>query len=168
MFIAKKFAPGRSVTDTLIGEGSVLEGRIVSAASLRLEGRITGDIECAGDVIIGERGCATSNITAREVVLAGQVVGNVKATGKLTITATGSLQGNIRAASISIEEGGVFQGMSLMEPKPTAAAAKRASAGATGPAKSEAEARKEGKPNANAGKKELALGALNGPAPELP
>ncbi|MCD1259574.1 polymer-forming cytoskeletal protein [Paenibacillus athensensis] len=157
MFTAKKYAPGRSATDTLIGEGSVLEGSLISAASLRLEGRITGDIECAGDVIIGERGFATSNITAREVILAGRVLGNIEAAGKLTITATGSLQGNIRAAAISIEEGGVFQGMSLMEPKAPAASARTEQpegGSATGKDKKAAKAR------------EVALNGLNGPAPE--
>lgn len=117
MFKAKKPSINLSTTDTLIGEGSVFEGRIKSEASIRIEGHITGDIECAGDVTIGEKGVAKSNISARDVILAGSLHGNVITKGKLTITSTGSLHGNTSAASLIINEGGIFQGSSKMEPK---------------------------------------------------
>jgi cytoskeletal protein CcmA (bactofilin family) len=117
MFKKKKDFMNPNTTDTLIGEGTTFEGRIKSEASIRIEGGITGDIECAGDVIIGEHGVVKSNITARDVVLAGSMQGNIITKGKLTITSTGSLQGNISSASIIIEEGGLFQGNSKMESK---------------------------------------------------
>lgn len=115
MFKSKKNLMNPNTTDTLIGEGTTFEGRIKSEASIRIEGGITGDIECAGDVIIGERGVVRSNVSARDVILAGNVHGNIITKGKLTITSTGSLQGNISAASFIIEEGGQFQGNSKME-----------------------------------------------------
>jgi cytoskeletal protein CcmA (bactofilin family) len=122
MFKSKKNVMNPNTTDTLIGEGTTFEGRIKSEASIRIEGGITGDIECAGDVIIGERGDVKSNISARDVVLAGNVQGNIITKGKLTITSTGSLQGNISAAYFIIEEGGLFQGNSKMDTKTTTAA----------------------------------------------
>ncbi len=122
MFKKKKDFMNPNTTDTLIGEGTTFEGRIKSEASIRIEGGITGDIECAGDVIIGEHGVVKSNISARDVVLAGSVQGNIITKGKLTITSTGSLQGNISAASFIIEEGGLFQGNSKMESKTSTAA----------------------------------------------
>lgn len=117
MFKKTKNLMNPNTTDTLIGEGTSFEGRIKSEASIRIEGGITGDIDCAGDVIIGEHGVVKSNISARDVVLAGSVHGNITTKGKLTITSTGSLHGNISAASFIIEEGGVFQGSSKMETK---------------------------------------------------
>ncbi|MDD9266671.1 polymer-forming cytoskeletal protein [Paenibacillus sp. GCM10023248] len=122
MFKGKKNLMNPNTTDTLIGEGTTFEGRIKSEASIRIEGGITGDIDCAGDVIIGERGVVKSNISARDVILAGNVHGNVTTKGKLTITSTGSLYGNISAASFIIEEGGLFQGNSKMEAAQPAAA----------------------------------------------
>jgi cytoskeletal protein CcmA (bactofilin family) len=117
MFKGKKQALNPNTTDTLVGEGTTFEGRIKSEASLRIEGQLTGDIECTGDVIVGEKGSVKSNIAARDVTIAGTVHGNVVTKGKLTITSTGSLHGNISAASFIIEEGGVFQGTSKMESK---------------------------------------------------
>lgn len=102
-------------TDTLIGEGSSFEGKIKSEAGLRVEGQIIGDIECEGDVTIGENGIARSHVRARNVIIAGQVTGNVSASGKLTIKATGKLRGNLSAQELSIESGGVFHGLSKMD-----------------------------------------------------
>lgn len=108
-------------TDTLIGEGTIFEGIIKSEASIRIEGSIIGDIMSSGDVIIGENGSISSNVTARDLVLAGQLSGNVEVSGKLTICATGVLNGNISAQSLIIEAGGVFNGSSKMtESKPEA------------------------------------------------
>lgn len=104
-------------TDTLIGEGSVFEGKIKSEAGLRVEGRIVGDIDCTGDVTVGENGYAKSNIKARNVIIAGQVTGNISASGKLTIKATGQLYGNLSALELSIESGAIFQGLSKMDAK---------------------------------------------------
>jgi cytoskeletal protein CcmA (bactofilin family) len=107
-----------NTTDTLIGEGSLFEGKIKSQASIRVEGQIVGDIECEGDVTIGENGVARSNIKARNVVLAGKVYGNLQAKGMLTIRASGHLHGNLTAQELAIEAGGIFQGSSKMEEKP--------------------------------------------------
>ncbi|ANE46973.1 cell shape determination protein CcmA [Paenibacillus swuensis] len=115
MFSKKKAALNPNTTDTLVGEGSIFEGKITSEASVRIEGQITGDISCQGDVIVGEEGIVKSNIAARDVVIAGAVHGNVNTKGKLTIMSTGKLYGNTNAAAFIIEEGGLFQGMSKMD-----------------------------------------------------
>jgi cytoskeletal protein CcmA (bactofilin family) len=120
MFKHKKCKIDPNTTDTLIGEGSLFEGKIKSDGGIRVEGQITGDIDSAGDVTVGENGIARSNIKARNVILAGQVVGNVSAKGKLTIKASGKLHGNLSAAELSIESGGEFQGSSKMDVKETA------------------------------------------------
>lgn len=121
-------------TDTLIGEGSVFEGKIKSEAGVRVEGQIIGDIECEGDVTVGEKGVIQSNIIARNVIIAGTVTGNIQARSKLSITAKGKLFGNMSAASISIEEGSIFEGTSRMAggtgaPAPVEASKKEAAAG---------------------------------------
>jgi cytoskeletal protein CcmA (bactofilin family) len=114
MFKKKKVKINPNTTDTLVGEGSVFEGRIKSEASLRIEGHIIGDIECLGDVTIGEHGVAKSNIIARHITIAGAVHGNVSTKGLLTITETGQLFGNTVSQTLIIAEGGMFQGQSKM------------------------------------------------------
>ncbi|WP_409342388.1 polymer-forming cytoskeletal protein [Paenibacillus sp. MBLB4367] len=117
MMFKKKDKPriNPNTTDTLIGEGTVYEGKIKSEASVRIEGQMIGDVECQGDVTVGEKGSVKSNLSARDVVIAGSVNGNVTAKGKLTIRATGRVFGNVQAAAFVIDDGGVFQGTSKMQ-----------------------------------------------------
>ncbi|MCD1259594.1 polymer-forming cytoskeletal protein [Paenibacillus athensensis] len=129
-------------TDTLIGESTIFEGKIVSEASLRVEGQLVGDIECAGDVTIGENAVLQSNIHGRDVIIAGKVRGNVHTKGKLVVTSSGLLVGNIEVRSFVIEEGGVFQGMSTMSP---AASGNERGSGAGGGKVYEAKAHKQQK-----------------------
>jgi cytoskeletal protein CcmA (bactofilin family) len=109
-------------TDTIIGEGTICEGKIVSEASLRIEGHMEGDVECSGDVTVGEQADVHASISAREVTIAGKVRGNVTCKGKLTVLSTGELIGNIDVKSIVILEGGLFQGTSHMKPQSAASA----------------------------------------------
>jgi cytoskeletal protein CcmA (bactofilin family) len=118
MFAAKKQSIDPNSTDSLVGEGTVVEGKIASEASLRIEGHVHGEIVCSGDVTIGENGVVHSDITARNIVTAGVIQGTVTTKGKLTISPTGKVHGSIAVGSLSISEGGIFQGTSRMETKP--------------------------------------------------
>lgn len=104
-----------NTTDTLIGPGTCVKGNITSKAGLRIEGQLTGDVNCEGDISIGENGRLQSSITARNVYNAGVVEGSIHTRGLLTITQTGKVIGEISAKSLIIAEGGVFQGTSRME-----------------------------------------------------
>lgn len=101
--------------DTLIGQGTIAEGKLICEASLRIEGEYRGDIECKGDVIIGECGIARSNITARDITLAGKLYGDIVVKEQLVITSSGQLIGNITAPSLVIHSGGKLNGSCFME-----------------------------------------------------
>jgi cytoskeletal protein CcmA (bactofilin family) len=111
---SKKMNP--KSTDTLVGEGTQFDGKMISEASLRIEGQINGDIECAGDITIGQNAVVHSNMSARDIIIAGRVKGDIHTHGKLIVTHTGILIGNIDVKSFVIHEGGVFQGNSSMTP----------------------------------------------------
>lgn len=103
-----------SSTDTLVGLGSTIEGNLHSKASLRIEGQVVGDVYCEGDVTIGEKANLQSNVSARNVYNAGKIEGSVVTRGVLSITQTGKVIGDISVRSLSIAEGGLFQGSSRM------------------------------------------------------
>jgi cytoskeletal protein CcmA (bactofilin family) len=105
-----------SATDTLIGQGSEITGKLICDANLRIEGKFNGEIESQGDVTVGEYAEARSNIQAKEVIIAGKVYGDISITGKLTITATGHMYGDVSATSLIIMEGGSLSGTSKMNP----------------------------------------------------
>lgn len=121
MFKKKAKSIDPNSTDTLLGEGTQFEGNLNSEASIRIEGGIVGDIDCKGDVTIGDNGNAQSSITARNVIIAGKVKGNVNAVEKLTITPTGQLHGNAISKKLIIDDGGIFMGNSQMHTSPSTA-----------------------------------------------
>ncbi|WP_028563131.1 bactofilin family protein [Paenibacillus pinihumi] len=104
-----------SSMETLIGQGTKAEGKFHCETGIRIEGEYHGDIECKGDVIVGEYGVCKSSISAQDVTIAGVVYGEVHTRGVLTITASGQLHGSTTAHSLVIQEGGVLNGTCLME-----------------------------------------------------
>ncbi|WP_219835827.1 polymer-forming cytoskeletal protein [Paenibacillus sp. R14(2021)] len=102
-------------TETLIGQGTHVEGKLISENGIRIEGEYRGDIECKGDVIVGECGIARSGITARDLTIAGKVFGDIVVKGRLTITASGQLFGNVLAHTMLIQDGGMYNGNCRME-----------------------------------------------------
>ncbi|MNH81865.1 Polymer-forming cytoskeletal [compost metagenome] len=102
-------------SDTLIGIGSDIEGKLRCEANLRLEGKFHGEIETTGEIVIGESGEAHSTIKGNEIIVAGKVFGDIITEGKLTITASGQVDGNVSAHTLVILDGGILNGISIME-----------------------------------------------------
>lgn len=101
-----------NIVDTVIGTNTIIEGNIIHPKSLRIEGKVIGDIHCEADVHIGKTGHVEPTIIAENVIVAGKVKATVTAQDKVHILPTGTINGNISAASVIIEEGGIFNGKS--------------------------------------------------------
>lgn len=107
----------------VVGQGARLEGSIISAGSLRIEGQVKGQITAEGDVIVAPDGQVDADIKAVSVVIAGRFKGSVVAKSRIEIQKGGRLEGNINTKALVIEEGATFQGQSIMEaPQATAPA----------------------------------------------
>jgi cytoskeletal protein CcmA (bactofilin family) len=97
-------------TDSLIGHGGTLEGKVHCDTNLRIEGTFSGEIQCSGTVTVGEQGTVRSSIIAEEIVIAGKVYGDVTANRRLIMTGSGELHGNISASTLHIMEGSLLNG----------------------------------------------------------
>jgi cytoskeletal protein CcmA (bactofilin family) len=107
--LGKKEKP--DVMDTVLGGQSEFEGKLVSKASLRIDGRFKGDIEAKETVIIGKTGFVDGSIKANKVIIIGEVVGNIICRDSLEILSTGKFKGDLKLGGrISVEEGGVLLG----------------------------------------------------------
>lgn len=126
-------------TDSLIGHGGSLEGKVQCDTNLRIEGHFSGEIQCSGTVTIGEQGTAHSTIKAQEVIIAGKVFGDVTADRRLIMTDTGQLHGSILAGSLSISEGSILNGSIGMteEPAPVKAGGQEKTKDKTGKRKAQ-------------------------------
>src|SRR5919206_4853818 len=119
----RRMADDREVT--VVGQGARLEGNIVSAGSLRIDGQVKGQINADGDVTLSPQSQVEADIRAQNVSVAGKFNGNIIVKGKAHLARGGRIDGNITSKALVVEEGGVFHGQSIMD---GAAAASQAQA----------------------------------------
>ena len=100
--------------ETLIGAGTTFRGEIVATKSLRIDGTLIGGIKEAENVIVGENAQVKGNICANYVVIDGVVEGNITATESIELLPKSKVTGDITTAVLSINEGAIFKGKSVM------------------------------------------------------
>jgi cytoskeletal protein CcmA (bactofilin family) len=108
---------------TVVGAGAKLEGTIVSAGSLRVDGHVKGNIQADGDVMLSPQSSVEADIRAENLSVAGRFHGSIVVKGRAELARGGRIDGNITAKSLVIQEGGIFNGQSIMDQQATAAPA---------------------------------------------
>jgi cytoskeletal protein CcmA (bactofilin family) len=99
-----------SKVETIIGSGVEVKGTFISKTTIRIDGRVEGDLQSEGDVILGKEGRVKGNIKARNVYIGGRVNGNSFAESKIEIQPGGQVFGDIKAPIVVIMEGAIFEG----------------------------------------------------------
>jgi cytoskeletal protein CcmA (bactofilin family) len=100
---------------TIVGTGARLEGNVVSAGSLRIDGQVKGQINAEGDVELTPQSQVEADIRAQNVTVAGSFKGNLIVKGKAHLARGGRIEGNITSKTLVVEEGGMFHGQSVMD-----------------------------------------------------
>lgn len=95
--------------ETVIGPGTEIEGNVRTTESLRIDGKIKGEIH-AESVVIGEHGVVLGDINGTRITIAGKVKGNVASSQILELLPTGHVLGDIRSHKLVISDGATFEG----------------------------------------------------------
>lgn len=95
---------------TLIGKGSELAGDFTAHGSVRIDGKVNGDVTVTGALIVGSTGSISGNVSAKSIVIGGEILGEVKAPEKTELTATARVLGDISTGVIVIDENAIIQG----------------------------------------------------------
>jgi cytoskeletal protein CcmA (bactofilin family) len=120
---------------TIVGTGARLEGNVVSAGSLRIDGQVKGQINADGDVTLSSQSQVEADIRAQNVSVAGRFTGNIVVKDKAHLARGGRIDGNITSKTLVVEEGGVFHGQSIMDAGTSSGSSSAsASSSSTGPA----------------------------------
>ncbi len=101
--------------NTLIGKGTVIEGNLNVQHSLRVDGKVKGNIQSTDSIIIGKDGVVEGEVRVKNAVIGGKVKGKMIASGKITLEGTAEFLGELKAAKLVIDEGAVFDGTSKMK-----------------------------------------------------
>jgi cytoskeletal protein CcmA (bactofilin family) len=106
-------------TLSLISANTSLEGKLTTEGSVRIDGKLIGDIVAKANVAVGLTGTVEGSVTGKNVALAGRVKGHVTAAEKLILESKSVMRGDIRAQKLVVDEGATFDGhcgMSKVEP----------------------------------------------------
>ncbi len=96
---------------TFLGRGVDFKGVVHFDGTVRIDGRLDGEIHTKGTLIIGEHAVLRGVITAGTIVSGGKIQANITASEKVQILKTGLLIGDVRSPLFSMEEGARFQGL---------------------------------------------------------
>ena len=99
---------------SLIGTGTVVQGKVMTEGSIRIDGTMVGDVAAKANAAIGSSGILEGNLSAKNISLAGKVKGTVTASEKLILESRSVLRGDIRASKLVVDEGAMFDGQCSM------------------------------------------------------
>jgi cytoskeletal protein CcmA (bactofilin family) len=100
---------------TLLGKDTEIKGHVSGKGTIRVDGRVEGNVVSTDGVIIGEFAVIKGNVEGKHVVIGGKVTGDVRASVKLELLHTGRLYGDIKTPKIAMAEGVVFEGVVDMQ-----------------------------------------------------
>lgn len=101
---------GTSVVD----RNSEIEGTYNTSRDLRIEGVLTGSVNCDGVLFVADGADVDANVEAASIIVSGSLRGHIRCRGRLEITATGSVGGEVEAAALVIVEGARYEGQITM------------------------------------------------------
>jgi cytoskeletal protein CcmA (bactofilin family) len=95
---------------SVIGNGSVWQGNFQTDGSVRLDGKVSGEVKAAGTVHITKGAQVNAVVQARFVVVAGTFDGQLYCSEHLELLPTSHVKGSMTTPQISVGEGAFIDG----------------------------------------------------------
>ena len=119
--------------NTLLGRGSEFEGKLTFEGTVRVDGKLSGEIFSEDVLVVGEGAQVNAEIDVGVIIVEGNVTGNIRAKRAVELHAPARVKGNIETPSLYVDKGVLFEGNCRMEntgsPRPTSLNGLAAAAG---------------------------------------
>ena len=100
---------------SLLGQGSEFTGKLTFLGTVRIEGKINGEIYSDDTLVVADGGEVRGTVNVGTLVVTGGLVeATVNATQVVEIHPGGHVRGEVTAPEFQIERGAIFQGTSAM------------------------------------------------------
>jgi cytoskeletal protein CcmA (bactofilin family) len=93
-----------------------ITGTVKSSGSVRIDGKLDGELQCSGDAIIGKSASIKGNLAVNSVTIEGQIHGNITAKDRIEMKSSARVNGDIKSKRLSVEDGVTFVGKSEVSP----------------------------------------------------
>lgn len=104
--------------NTIIGKGSSIDGTLKVDSTLRVDGRVKGNVTTSDSLVIGKDGMINGDVVVRNAIIGGKLKGKLTASGKVVLEAKSEFKGELKTTKLVIDEGAVFEGNCLMSSEP--------------------------------------------------
>ncbi|PLW95231.1 MAG: cell shape determination protein CcmA [Marinilabiliales bacterium] len=99
----------------LIQSGTEIKGDVITQGNIRIDGKLTGTLDCKGKLIIGKTGELDGTVECSNAEVQGRLHASMKVNGLLSLKSTSKLLGDIIVKKLAIEPGAIFTGNCKME-----------------------------------------------------
>ena len=100
--------------DSLIGAGTRIEGNVIFAGGLRIDGEVHGDVTAVGEghtlLVISEKARVHGKVKGSHVIINGSVIGPVECEGLLELQPKARIEGDVRYGTIEMHQGAGIDG----------------------------------------------------------
>ena len=100
-----------------VGEEVTFKGTIRYHGTVRVDGRLEGEIYTDGNLIIGQKAVITARIEAGTVTCQGRINGEVEAKNRVKLLSPAIFEGSIVTPLLSMDDGVLFNGSCNMPKK---------------------------------------------------
>ena len=104
------------VAQSVITSEVEIKGSIKSTGSVRMDGKLDGDLASQGDAILGKTATMKGNISGSNVVIEGTISGSITAKDKIEMKAAARITGDIKSKRLAVEDGVTFMGKADVNP----------------------------------------------------
>ncbi|MFO7769085.1 MAG: polymer-forming cytoskeletal protein [bacterium] len=109
-----KGAAGDGQMNTLVGNGTVIEGTLNISSSIRVDGKVKGRINCSDTLLVGKTGVVEASVKVKSATIGGRVEGDIQAQEVVILEGKSTVMGDVTTKKLIIEEGAVFNGTCRM------------------------------------------------------
>ena len=105
--------------ETTIGPSVKVEGDLITAENIKIDGIVSGKVHTDADLTIGPAATIEASVEAANATVSGKIQGNVKTQEFLHLTDSARVYGDIEAKMVQVDKGAFFSGNCKM-PAPEA------------------------------------------------
>jgi cytoskeletal protein CcmA (bactofilin family) len=104
-----------SEINTLLGKGTSFEGKLTFEGTVRIDGKLAGEVFSDDILVVGEGAEVRAKIEIGTLIVEGLIEGNIRASKLIELRAPARVRGNIETPQLIIEKGVLFEGHCKMD-----------------------------------------------------
>lgn len=108
----------RTGITNIIGEGTEIEGKVLVPGSIRIDGKVNGEMTVQEQITVGRSGFIKGELLTKDAIIAGRVEGKVDVKNKIELQKNARVNVDLKCKLLIIEEGVVFDGTCSMSSAP--------------------------------------------------